>query len=284
MHARGSATVNTQFNCRGYSTDRVTNVSSRLNYLMKLSKRSINEQIRMDIYKILADPDFLFSASQNIKSQPGNMTSQPGGPPSVRLLSTTITSLGKGSNYPPASASQPDPLQWFGLLSSYFSPLMRDEEGVKRKALTSLRKSKRGGVSTTTLDGMSAEVITRLANDLKTEKFQFSPALSIHIPKALGSSSEVRPLTIAPPIDKIVQEGMRIILNAIFEPTFKDVSHGFRPNRSCHTALKFMKSQFQPCTWLIEGDISQCFPSIDHQRLMKIIEKKILDRKFTRLI
>jgi retron-type reverse transcriptase len=197
---------------------------------MKLSKMSINEQIRMDIYKILANPDFLFIASQNIKSQSGNMTSKAN----------------------------------------------------KVKGCTYFVKA-RSGVSTRTLDGMS-EVITRLANDLKTEKFQFSPALSVHIPKALASFNEVKPLTIAPTRDKIVQEGMRIILNAIFEPTFKDVSHGFRPNRSCHTALKFMKSQFQPCTWLIEGNISQCFSSIDRQRLMKIIEKKILDRKFTRLI
>jgi hypothetical protein len=253
---------------------------------MKLSKRSINEQIRMDIYKILADPDFLFSASQNIKkSQPGNMTSQPEGPPSVRLLSTTITSLGKGSNYPRLLLRNRIPSSGWG----WSAPTEGKARGpLLHGVLEVLGRAPSppvGGVSTTTLDGMSAEVITRLANDLKTDKFQFSPALSIHIPKALGrSSNEVRPLTIAPPIDKIVQEGMRIILNAIFEPTFKDVSHGFRPNRSCHTALKFMKSQFQPCTWLIEGDMSQCFPSIDHQRLMKIIEKKILDRKFTRLI
>ena len=109
-------------------------------------------------------------------------------------------------------------------------------------------KSKPGnmtrGISSTTLDGMSGEIIIRMTDELKSEKFQFSPGRRIQIPKTAGT----RPLTIAPPRDKIVQEGMRIILNAIFEPTFLDVSHGFRPNRSCQTALKYLKTQFQPST------------------------------------
>lgn len=137
------------------------------------------------------------------------------------------------------------------------------------------------GVSNTTLDGVSGEFFHKLAIKLKDEKYQFSQARRIQIPKPAGGT---RPLTNAPPRDKIVQEGMRIVLNAIFEPTFKEVSHGFRPHRSCHTALKYLKTHFQPGTWFIEGDISKCFPSIDHQGLMKIIESKILDRKFTKLI
>lgn len=174
-NVRGRATVVAKFNCRSYSTDRATNATSRLNYLMKLSKKSTNEPIRMNVYKILTDPDFLYNAYQKIKSKPGNMTR---------------------------------------------------------------------GISSTTLDGMSGEIIIRMTAELKSEKFQFSPARRIQIPKTGGTP----PLTIAPPRDKIVQEGMRIILNAIFEPTFLDVSHGFRPNRSCHTALKYLKTQFQPCT------------------------------------
>lgn len=204
--------MSTNLSRRSYSTDRASNVSSRLDYLVKLSKRSTNEPIRMKIYDILSNPNFLFHAYQNIKSKPGNMTR---------------------------------------------------------------------GVSNTTLDGVSGEFFHKLATKLKSEKFQFSQARRIQIPKPAGGT---RPLTIAPPRDKIVQEGMRIVLNAIFEPTFNEVSHGLRPHRSCHTALKYLKNHFQPSTWFIEGDISKCFPSIDHQGLMKIIESKILDRKFTKLI
>lgn len=137
------------------------------------------------------------------------------------------------------------------------------------------------GVSPETLDGMSSEVLQGIAQSLKDESFRFSPGRRVHIPKLSGGT---RPLTIAPPRDKIVQEAIRMILEAIFEPTFFDSSHGFRPSRSCHTALSVIKHHFQPATWIIEGDISQCFPSINHLKLMKIIEEKITDRKFTNLI
>jgi retron-type reverse transcriptase len=75
-----------------------------------------------------------------------------------------------------------------------------------------------------------------------------------------------------------------MILEAVFEATFSDLSHGFRPGRGCHTALKAVRQNFQPSLWIIEGDFSKCFDSIDHSKLMKIIEDKILDRKFTKLI
>jgi hypothetical protein len=101
-------------------------------------------------------------------------------------------------------------------------------------------KSKPGTSSTTTLDGMSAEILNKMAKEIKSEEFQFSPR--IKIPKG-----GTRPLTIAPIRDEIVQEGVRIILEAIFEPHFADESHGFRPNRGCHSALKHIRNQFQSC-------------------------------------
>ena len=137
------------------------------------------------------------------------------------------------------------------------------------------------GVSPETLDGMSKEVLKEISDRLRDESFQFHPGRRILIPKASGGT---RPLTIAPPRDKLVQEAMRMILEAVFEPTFSDSSHGFRPGRGCHTALKAVRQNFQPSIWIIEGDISKCFDSIDHSKLMKIIEDKILDRKFTKLI
>lgn len=101
------------------------------------------------------------------------------------------------------------------------------------------------------------------------------------IPKSNG---KMRPLTVAPPRDKIVQEVIRMILEAIFEPTFSTHSHGFRPNRSCHTALRQVKTQFGASSYYLEGDISNCFDSFDHHVLMNIIECKIKDRRFTNLI
>jgi len=94
----------------------------------------------------------------------------------------------------------------------------------------------------------------------------------------------MRPLTVAPPRDKIVQEVLRLILEVVYEPTFLDQSHGFRPARSCHTALKEVKTHFGAASFYIEGDISKCFDSFDHQVLMTFIEEKIKDRKFTALI
>jgi retron-type reverse transcriptase len=102
------------------------------------------------------------------------------------------------------------------------------------------------------------------------------------IPKADGVS--LRPLTIAPPRDKIVQEVMRMILEAIFEPTFSEDSHGFRPNRGCHTALRKIKTQFGSASFIIEGDISKCFDSFDHARLIELISNKINDQRFIQLV
>lgn len=100
-------------------------------------------------------------------------------------------------------------------------------------------KSKPGnmtpGVDDLTLDGMSNKLINSIAELLQNGKFQFRPARRVHIPKANGST---RPLAVASPRDKIVQEAMRMVLEVIFEPSFSDLSHGFRPRRSCHSALK----------------------------------------------
>lgn len=107
-------------------------------------------------------------------------------------------------------------------------------------------KSKPGnmtpGVSPETLDGISKETFAELSEKLKDESFQFSPSRRTLIPKASGGT---RPLTIAPPRDKIVQEAIRLVLEAIYEPIFLDSSHGFRPKRGCHTALKKVSQEFQ---------------------------------------
>jgi group II intron reverse transcriptase/maturase len=146
-------------------------------------------------------------------------------------------------------------------------------------------KSKPGnltpGIIPETLDKFSMEWIDETIMLMKNEQFQFKPGRRVMIPKPNGGK---RPLTVASPRDKIVQEVIRMILSAIFEPTFSENSHGFRPGRGCHSALRKIKTQFGATSWFIEGDISKCFDSFDYHILMKIIEEKITDRRFTNLI
>lgn len=146
-------------------------------------------------------------------------------------------------------------------------------------------KSKPGnmtqGMTPTTLDGMSMEVVDEIIANIKSETLQFQPGRRVNITKSNG---ETRPLTIAPPRDKLVQECIRMILEAIYENSFSEFSHGFRPKRGCHSALKMINQKFRVSTWFIEGDISNCFPSIDHDILILILEERIKDRRFIELI
>lgn len=146
-------------------------------------------------------------------------------------------------------------------------------------------KSKPGnmtpGINPTTLDGVSMEVFQEIIKSLQDGSFQFSPGRRVNIPKANGGT---RSLTVAPPRDKIVQEIMRMILEAIFEPMFSPNSHGFRPMRSCHTALKKIKTHFGSASFFIEGDISKCFDSFDHQILINLVKERISDEKFIQLL
>lgn len=98
------------------------------------------------------------------------------------------------------------------------------------------------GMTPTTLDGMSIEVIDEIIASIRSEAFQFQPGRRKNVPKSNGKT---RPLTIAPPRDKLVQECIRMILEAIYEHSFSDCSHGFRPNRGCHSALKMMNQKFR---------------------------------------
>lgn len=137
------------------------------------------------------------------------------------------------------------------------------------------------GITPTTLDGISIEEINKIIDSLKNEKFQFTPGRRIHIPKKSG---KLRPLTIGNPRDKLVQEIIRMVLEAIYEPLFLPCSHGFRKGYSCHTALRSIFTGFNGCTWWIEGDFESCFDSIDHEKLMNLLSSKIEDQRFLQLI
>lgn len=101
------------------------------------------------------------------------------------------------------------------------------------------------GVTPETLDGISLEALSVISKQLKDESFVFKPGRRVQIPKPSGGT---RPQTVAPPRDKIIQEALRLVLNSIYEPLFSPNSHGFRPKRGCHTALKHINQKFQAST------------------------------------
>jgi group II intron reverse transcriptase/maturase len=137
------------------------------------------------------------------------------------------------------------------------------------------------GINPTTLDGLSLSAIEDIIKSLTEFKFEFSPGRRIEIRKANGKK---RPITIGNPREKLVQEIIRMVLEAIYEPMFLETSHGFRPKRGCHTALRTVFSKFRGCAWWIEGDIQSCFDSIPHNSLMEVLERRIKDRRFLDLI
>ena len=138
------------------------------------------------------------------------------------------------------------------------------------------------GVDNETLDGINVAWFANLKKDLRTNAFQFRPARRLEIPKPNGKGT--RPLGIASPRDKIVQAAMLLALEAIFEPSFHTHSHGFRPGKGCHTALKEVKNTFAGVNWFIEGDISKCFDSFDHKLLIQVVAIRIDDKGFTDLL
>jgi Retron-type reverse transcriptase len=136
------------------------------------------------------------------------------------------------------------------------------------------------GVTDETVDGMSIQKIDRMIDLLRNEKYQWKPARREYIPKKNG---KMRPLGIPTWGDKLLQEVTREILEAYYEPQFSEHSHGFRPNRGCHTALQEIQI-WKGTRWFIEGDISKYFDTIDHSVLLAILEKNIHDGRFIRLI
>ncbi|AOY77257.1 reverse transcriptase/maturase family protein [Clostridium formicaceticum] len=133
-----------------------------------------------------------------------------------------------------------------------------------------------------TIDGFGVHIVEKLINSLKDESYQPKPARRVYVPKQ--NSKKLRPLGIPAIYDKILQEIIRMILESIYEPTFSDNSHSFRPRRSCHTALLQIKHNFTATKWWIEGDIEGFFDNIDHAIMVEILKKKIKDEKFIRLI
>src|SRR2546423_12905180 len=113
-------------------------------------------------------------------------------------------------------------------------------------------------------DGMSEEKIEQIIGLMRNERYRFSPARRVYIPKKNG---KLRPLGLPTWSDKLVGEVVRLLLEAYYEPGFSDLSHGFRKRRGCHTALREAVDLWKRTHWFIEGDISDCFGSLDHDLL-----------------
>lgn len=138
------------------------------------------------------------------------------------------------------------------------------------------------GATDETVDGMSIAKIDALIEELRYERFRWTPVRRKHIPKK--NSNAKRPLGLPTWTDKLLQEVIRMILEAYYEPQFSSLSHGFRPKRGCHTALQEIRRKWTGTVWFIEGDITQCFDRIDHQVLTAILGEKLHDNRFLRLI
>jgi group II intron reverse transcriptase/maturase len=132
-----------------------------------------------------------------------------------------------------------------------------------------------------TADGMSEAMIDQIIELMRFERYRFAPARRVYIPKKNGT---LRPLGIPSWRDKLTGEVVRLILEAVYEPVFSSWSHGFRKGRGCHTALRQVRDAWTGTVWFIEGDISDCYGSVDHEILMRILAEKIEDQRFLRLI
>ena len=137
------------------------------------------------------------------------------------------------------------------------------------------------GTENDTADGMNLARIQKIIEQLRNEQFHFHPTRRIRIPKKSGGT---RPLGLPNFTDKLVQEVLRMVLEAYYEPRFRDCSHGFRPGRGCHTALTNLHYKFKGAAWFIEGDIRGCFDNIDHETLMAILARDIQDGRLLNLI
>ena len=138
------------------------------------------------------------------------------------------------------------------------------------------------GADGSTMDNMSDSRIEKIIDSLKDQSYKPQPARREYITKK--SSNKKRPLGIPSGDDKLVQEVVRMLLESIYESNFSKRSHGFRPRKSCHTALKQIQDTFTGTHWFVEGDIEACFDSFEHHVVVDFLKRRIDDGKFIALM
>ena len=136
------------------------------------------------------------------------------------------------------------------------------------------------GSDDSTIDGTGMKRINSVISELKASRYKPKPVRRVYIPKTNGKK---RPLGIPCFEDKLLQTVVKLILEAIYEPTFSEASHGFRPGRSCHTALERVK-RMNGVRWWVEGDIKSFFDDLNHETMLRILRKRITDKRFLHLI
>jgi retron-type reverse transcriptase len=123
--------------------------------------------------------------------------------------------------------------------------------------------------------------IEAIIQALRDGTFQWHPVRRVYIPKKQG---KMRPLGLPDWSSKLVQEVIRMLLEAYYEPQFSHHAHGFRPGRGCHSALREIRTQWTGTVWFVEGDISRCFDVLSHELLLSILRESIHDEQFITLI
>lgn len=137
------------------------------------------------------------------------------------------------------------------------------------------------GINGETIDGTTLEKLEDLIEAIRNKRFRWTPVKRVYIPKDNGQK---RPLGISNWQDKVVQMVLKMVLESYYEPIFLDCSHGFRPQRGCHTALLTIRKHWQGTKWFIEGDIKGCFDNIPSKVILKLLSKRIKDNQLLRLI
>lgn len=148
------------------------------------------------------------------------------------------------------------------------------------KCFHKLKKDKATGVDETTWQEYEKNLkgnIAQLVQRLKTKRYKPQPVRRVYIPKP--GKSELRPLGIPSLEDKVVQMALKEILEVIYEQDFLNCSHGFRPGKSCHTAIKQLNNVVmkQPVNWIVEVDIEKFFDTVNHEWLLRALDERIGD-------
>lgn len=150
-----------------------------------------------------------------------------------------------------------------------------------------LKKGKAPGIDGRKLESYTDQeidqVIKETVSKMKNKLYNPKPVRRVLIKKLNG---KLRPLGIPIIIDKIVQQGIKKILEAIYEPLFLDFSYGFRPNRNCHQALKAVHTMVmtKPINWIVNVDIKGFFDNVDHHWMIECLNQKIADPNFRSII